>query len=296
MPALLDFVEAASGWSAQGRPLGRDTFREVLDQPGLAPAENCLLLEEADTVQGFCLVSPELPIGRAVLDLKVAPHLAGGYREREALRWGLVRATELGASIAHLCLDSYGPRATLLNEEGFSQVRTYSDMVWHKDALPEWEIPPGFAVGSFQSGDAALLAEVQNAAFAGSWGFCPNTVEQIEYRTSMANTSHGGILFLYQGERAAGYCWTCIAPVDKGIRGLVGMIGIAPEFRGRGISRTILLAGMEYLRSINVVDIGLQVDGSNTPAIRLYTSVGFERAGDLYWFERELKPLITPIC
>ena len=292
----MDFLEAAGGWSGQGRELGRDTFREVLNQPGLKPSENCLLLEQADKVQGFCLVSPELLIGRTVLDLKVARPWAGGSLEREALRWGIVRSTELGAHVTHLCLDNYGPRATRLEEVGFSQVRAYRDMVWHKAALPEWKIPPGFSVRSFQSEDAAMLTEVQNAAFARSWGFCPNTVEQIIHRTSMANTSHRGILFLFQGEKPAGYCWTCISPVDNGIRGVIGMIGIVPEFRGRGISHTILLAGMEYLRSIDVADIGLQVDASNTPAIRLYTSVGFEAAGDLYWFERGLEGAITPIC
>ena len=63
------------------------------------------------------------------------------------------------------------------------------------------------------------------------------------------------------------------------------MIGVVPDYRGRGISRTILLASMDYLRSLDVADIGLQVDGSNTPATRLYTSVGFEKVGELHWFE-----------
>ena len=43
---------------------------------------------------------------------------------------------------------------------------------------------------------------------------------------------------------------------------------------------------MKYLRSINVADIGLEVDGTNTPAIRLYHSVGFEKVGERQWFER----------
>ncbi len=45
---------------------------------------------------------------------------------------------------------------------------------------------------------------------------------------------------------------------------------------------------MDYLQSINVDEIGLHVDGNNTPAIRLYTSVGFEKVGELHWYEYNL--------
>ncbi len=72
------------------------------------------------------------------------------------------------------------------------------------------------------------------------------------------------------------------------------MIGVVPDFRGRGTSRSILLAGMEYLKTCNVSDIGLQVDETNTPAIRLYTSVGFEKEGERQWFERALSRTSTP--
>ncbi len=76
----------------------------------------------------------------------------------------------------------------------------------------------------------------------------------------------------------------------------MGMIGVVPDYRGQGVSRAILLAGMEYLGSIGVAVIALQVDGSNTPAIGLYTSVGFEKAGEHQWFERDLERSTTPNC
>ena len=104
----------------------------------------------------------------------------------------------------------------------------------------------------------------------------------------MANTSHQGILLLCEADKAAGYCWTCLVPVENGIKGIIGMIGVVPGYRGRGISRPILLEGMKYLTSIDVTEIALQVDGSNAPAIGLYLSVGFEKAGESQWFGREL--------
>lgn len=294
LPDLLDSVETINSWGNQGSELGRRTFRELLAQPGLDPSNNCFVVEEAGKIQGYCLVVPETPIGRAVLELTMSPRLAASPIEREVIRSAVGRARKLGVRYVHLCLGNPSPKAVLLKEEGFSLVRTYWDMVWHRDELLPFAVPDGFALRSFQPGEAKVLTEVQNAAFAGSWGFCPNTVAQIEYRSSMVNTPTKGILLLYHGDKTAGYCWTCIAPAEGNLRGVIGMIGVVPEYRGRGVSHTILLAGMECLKSLGVTEIGLQVDGSNTPAIRLYTSVGFEKAGERYWFELDLSRGATP--
>lgn len=286
LPALLEFVEALCSWGSQGRELGLQTFKQTLRQPGLDSEENCFLAVEGGRVQGYCLVFPELPIGRVVLQLDVALPLSGGSLARDLVRSGVNRARELGVKVAHVCVAGPSTKDKLLQEERFHPVRAYWEMLWRHEELETVSVPPGFTVRAFQPGDAPVLTAIQNAAFEGSWGFCPNTAAQIEYRSSMANTSKKGILLLFHGDETAGYCWTCITPLEGNTRGVIGMIGVAPDYRGQGLSRTILLAGMEYLRSINVADIGLEVDGSNTPAIRLYNSVGFEKVGERQWFER----------
>ncbi|MCI0903856.1 MAG: GNAT family N-acetyltransferase, partial [Chloroflexi bacterium] len=171
---------------------------------------------------------------------------------------------------------------------GFYRVRTYLDMLWNQDELPEVELPQGYSVRPFRNGDTPLLTRIQNDAFTGSWGFCPNTEQQIEYRTHMPNTSQAGILFLFDGESPAGYCWTVMAPAGNGVRGMVGMIGVAPNYRGKGVSRYILQAGMKHLRSVGLAEIGLEVDGDNSPAVRLYKTTGFKTMGERHWFERVL--------
>ena len=72
-------------------------------------------------------------------------------------------------------------------------------------------------------------------------------------------------------------------------QGVIGSIGLAPEFRGGGISRLILAAGMRYLRSAGADYIRLEVDGNNAPAIRLYQSMGFQKTGELHWYEHRLE-------
>ena len=146
-------------------------------------------------------------------------------------------------------------------------------------------MPDGFSVRQFQGGDLEALTEIQNAAFKGSWGFSPNTPEQIKYRTGLSDTSAEGILLLKHEDKTAGYCWTNLIPVDGELRGVIGMIGLSPDYRGQGISSAILLAGMKYLQSVDTVDVRLEVDESNVPARRLYTWAGFEKARELHWFE-----------
>ncbi len=289
-----DLLELASSVQSSGAPQDREItrrdFREVLEQPWLEPAENCLLLEVEGRIRGYCLIIPELPIKRAVLAPDIAGELAGSEEEAKLIDRAVARSWELGTVVAHLCLSQDSPRRHLLESKGFSLERVYWDMLWREEWLRQNVVPAGFRIGAFQSGDTATLTQIQNEAFTGTWGFAPNTVDQIEYRSSMSNTAHPGILFLYSGDRVAGYCWTCFAPSDGQLKGIIGMFGVSPDFRGRGLSKPLLLAGMEYLKSAGVAEIGLHVDGINAPAIALYKSVGFQKVGELHWYELRTRP------
>ena len=286
--ALAEFVASHSSPNSEQYDLCLNTFRGVLRQPGLDPTENCFVLESGGQMKGLALVFREFPIGRSVIELMTAPELAGGPDEVELAQRAVARAEAEKLTVAHVCAMPGSGRDKVLEQLGFTKVRTYLDMLWNEDELPELELPQGYSVRAFQTGDTPLLTRVQNDAFTGGWGFCPNTEEQIDYRTHMANTSQAGILFLLDGDTPAGHCWTVLVPGDNGVRGMIGMIGVVPEYRGKGVSRHILQAGMKHLRSIGLAEIGLEVDGNNGPAVGLYKSTGFKTIGERHWFERVL--------
>ena len=291
LPDLLEFASMVqTGGAPQDREITRRDFREVLEQPWLNPVENCLLLEVEGQIRGYCLIIAELPIKRAVLAPDIAGDLAGSEEEAKLIDRALARSWELGTVVAHLCLSQDSPRQHLLESKGFSLERIYWDMLWREEWLPQNVVPAGCRIGAFQVGDAATLTQIQNEAFAGTWGFAPNTLDQIEYRSCMRNTAHPGILFLYSEGRVTGYCWTCFAPSHGKLKGIIGMIGVSPDFRGRGLSKPLLLSGMEYLKSAGVAEIGLHVDGINAPAIALYKSLGFQKVGELHWYELRTQP------
>ncbi len=287
-PALAEFVASHDNTTTEIHDLCLSTFQGVLGQPDLDPTVHCLVLEDAGEIKGLALVFREFPIGRSIIEIMTAPELADSPDEVELVRRALALAEAAKLTVAHVCVMPDSGRDKVLEQVGFTKVRTYLDMLWNEDQLPNLELPQGFSVRSFQKGDTPLLTRVQNDAFTGSWGFCPNTENQIEYRTQMPNTSHAGIVFMFEGDNPAGYCWTVLVPGDNGIRGIIGMIGVVPDYRGKGVSRHILHAGMKHLRSIGLAEIGLEVDGNNDPAVGLYKSVGFKVMGERHWFERVL--------
>ena len=286
--ALAEFVASLDSPSSELHDLCLRTFQGVLGQPGLDPTENCLALEQSGQIKGLALIFREFPIGRSIIEVMTTSDLAGSPDEIDLVQQAVAKAESQKLSVAHICVMADSGRGKMLEQAGFTKVRTYLDMLWSMDELAELELPEGYSVRSFQTGDTPLLTQVQNDAFTGSWGFCPNTEEQIEYRTQMPNTSKDGILFLMEGNSPAGYCWTVMVPAENGVRGVIGMIGVVPDYRGKGVSRHILQAGMKHLRSIGLAEIGLEVDGNNAPAVGLYESAGFKTMGERHWFERVL--------
>ena len=302
LPALLDFVIPLRQNDGDVNPdaaVHRSVFTDIMRLPGCDQQRDCLLLfqdagDGTPALQGFCLVFPEpsgkdSPGGRCVLNIHVVPGDEYEPGWRVLLRAGLRRTRETGSAVAHIALWPPYDRAEALAADGFVAARVYWNMTWENQAIPDAVMPDSYQVRSFTEHDVAALTATHNSAFAGTWRFAPYTEQQTAHRAGMANTSYDGIKLLFHDEQLAGYCWTLLMSDGQRQQGVIGSIGLAPEFRGGGISRLILAAGMRYLRSAGADYIRLEVDGNNAPAIRLYQSMGFQKAGELHWYEHRLE-------
>ncbi len=265
-----------------------DLLAEDLGRPGLLPEDNCTLFDSDDELVAASLIHPELPIGRAVLEMWLHPGHIEPSLQSALVQTGIAYAGSMGSRVLHVCVSPHGPWPLLLQNEGLAKVRTYWLMRWQEPELAPVELPEALSLGRYLPGNAEELTGIQNAAFGGHWGFCPNTSEEIAYRAEMSISPHDGILLLRSDAATVGYCWTCTLGDAPHSIGVISMIGIDPAFRGKGLSKPVLLAGMEYLRSQDVKYIQLDVDSENTPAVKLYSSIGFKVVEELHWFEASL--------
>jgi mycothiol synthase len=76
--------------------------------------------------------------------------------------------------------------------------------------------------------------------------------------------------------RLIGCCRTLELPGDDGRRrGEVAIVGLLPDWRGRGLGRQLLRWGVGYLRSVGLTEIELSVEARNARALELYRQEGF---------------------
>ena len=284
--ALVEVIGAIFQDQPSDHPVDRVLFRKWLEQPGFQPERDLLIAEVEGRIAGYALLTPEVPIGRTVVAGGVHPQLRRRGLGQQLLHAVVAHARALHLSRVHVCVPpgNAGTSVFLLNE-GFTPVRVHWYMRWRDGPLEVPVLPEGYALRSFTFGEEALLTEIQNTAFEDTWGFCPNTVEQIAYRVCLPGTRPEGIIFLTHREQVVGYNWTRIDGPSHQATGIICMTGVAPSYRSRGLGRAVVVAGMQYLKAQGVQRIELTVDRDNLPACRLYQALGFQRYAESHWYE-----------
>lgn len=135
--------------------------------------------------------------------------------------------------------------------------------------------------------DEEAWLEVNNAAFAwhpeqGGW-----TVDDVHHREEEPWFDPAGFLLHERDGRLAGFCWTKVhaePPVGE-----IYVIAVHPDFAGHGLGRALTVAGLAHLSA--KVDTGmLYVDADNTPAVKLYESMGFTRVSTNRAFVGDVAP------
>jgi len=273
--------------------LSPQVIRENLGRPNYSPEQDLFLVEISEAIVGYLNVIPEVKIGRVVLDCFVHP----GYRNKglatKLLAHAVRRAKALGAQVAHVSIHHGNTVAqTVLTGLGFQLIRRAHELKIDLTEIPLPEAAASFPIRHLEVGEEDKLTEIQNRSFTGSWGYHPNTEEQIKYETGMSNCEREGILLACEGDRPVGYCWTKIEggenPTADESKGRIFMIGVDPDYQGTGVGRELLLAGLSYLKGQGLRVAQLTVDSENRVANALYHSIGFEICDRSLWYEKVL--------
>jgi mycothiol synthase len=276
-------------------PAGRypptQVLRERLYRPNYSPEQDLFIVEAEQSIVGYMDVTPEMGIGRVILGCLIHP----GHRRRglasELLNYATRRAKEMGAKVAHVNVAQDNEVAkSVLSRLGFGFIRRFLKLRLDMAELCRQDTGQSDLVcRHLEIGEENKLTQIQNRCFVGSWGYNPNTVEEVIYSVNLGNCSVEDVILACEGDEAVGYCWTRLPyPVtgEEKRRGQIFMLGVAPEYRGSGFGKVILLAGLSYLQSKGIEVAELTVDSTNETACALYYSIGFKVWASILWYEK----------
>jgi mycothiol synthase len=282
---------------------------------------NVLLYTAGDHLAGYAHLDITDVVEGSSAELVVDPELRGRHLGRILVAHVLAETPD-----GRLRLWSHGehPAAAALSAAmGFTRMRSLWQLRRSLFApLPAPVVPPGVEIRTFRPGvdDKAWLA-LNARAFAshpeqGTW-----TVADLDQRIAEPWFSAEGFFLAErpdQGGRLVGFHWTKVHGEVEHVHGHrnqgepahehgqehphegdhagqlhghdpigeVYVVGVDPGEQGNGLGRALTLVGLRHLRALGLPDAMLYVDADNTPAIRLYTDLGFTRWDSDVMFRR----------
>jgi len=278
------------GWSSFSVSL-RDVI-EGLGRPHHFPEDNLFIAERAGDIVGYVDVIAEPNTGRVVLSCLVHPEYCGNGVATKLIERAVDRARELKVRRVHVSIPETSTKAQeLFVNMGFEFIRHFLELELD---LSEAHLPEMGKIGPryrhMKGGEEDKLVHIQNRSFADTWGFNPNTVEEIVYRIGLPNCAPEDVILACDGNTVIGYCWTRTYPrednVIRGGNGRIHMLGVDPDHRGRGIGKEVILAGLSYLKGKGLGIVELTADSENEAARALYRSAGFQVRRRSLWYEK----------
>jgi mycothiol synthase len=273
-----------------GRCVSMQFIAKQLKRPNCCPEQDLFIAEVDEGVVGYIDIERELAIGRVVLDCKVHPEHRRRGLATALFNNAISRARELGAKAAHVNIgENSVVAAKMLSGLGFSLVRRFLELRLDIGRVDGFGTHPAIECRCLRPGEEDKLTELQNCAFVGTWGYNPNTVEQITFRINSSTCSRDDIVLTYERDRAIGCCWTgisCEEGIPSVIKGRIHMLGVDPDHRRKGIGRELMVAGLTRLKNRGLRIAELTADSENRAARALYESLGFEVQANTLWYQK----------
>jgi mycothiol synthase len=247
----------------------------------LNPQEHIRLwYDDEDKLVGYAVLGED-----PSFDCQVLPEFEWSGIETEAMAWAETRVTELckrdaqqwGGNFVSGARQDDEKRIAFLIAHGFRYCGDFAEVNMMRsldEPIPESTLPAGCQVR-----EVVGVSEISNRATAQREVWHPWTVGNVsgdDYARLMRLPGYhreldvvavapDGIIAAYVN------CW--IDPVNR--IGDFGPVGARPAYRRQGLTRAVLLEGLRRLKARGMDRVCVSTGVSNTPALRLYESVGF---------------------
>jgi mycothiol synthase len=222
----------------------------------------------------------------STLDCQVLPGYEGSGIEAEALDWAETRLGDLRIAnhkrwsepLTSWARQDDVKQIAFLEQHGFSYSGEHAEvnlLRWLDEPLPEPALPAGFRVRSVD----ADKDEISRRAAAQRRVWQPWTVGEVsdeDYARLMCLPGYDqelDVVAVAPDGAIAAYVNGWIDPVNR--IGDFGPLGALPAYRRQGLARAALLESLRRMKERGMVRVCISTGVSNTPALRLYESVGF---------------------
>lgn len=149
----------------------------------------------------------------------------------------------------------------------------YEWVAWHASLLER------HALAKFES----FRCEIDTQVFPslGDPASCRNLMSEIVQRATFVPRATW-LITCRLGERIFEDCGTIQGLVQTGRWGAIQNVGVAPEHRGRGLGKALILKSLAGFQMAGVPHVYLEVTSRNAVAVQLYRSLGFRLARTTY--------------
>ena len=177
------------------------------------------------------------------------------------------------------------PRCRLFARFGLQPYHIYHELVLPAARVsPAPPVLPGIIIQPWHDSHCELAVSLRNRAFAESWGYQPTTARALRrcfnsgrYEPEFTFTAWETLPASPQ--RMIGLIHCCLGwtrKLQQVNEAEIVWLAVAPEVRGRGVGRTLVLTAINKLREAGVDTISVGADNpAGSPAPRVYTGLGF---------------------
>ena len=274
--------------------LTAQSIKDALARPGYNPQSNLFIVIADKNIVGYIDIAIESSVGRAITTGIIHPNYRRMGLATQLFHLAEEHTRQLGLPVIQTSVDENDEYAQMVIQRlGLRPVHRFIE--WRLDSsachLCDNQ-SSNYLYRHLKQGEEPDLVHIQNHSFEGTWGYNPNTLDDIVYQLKQGARSIDDVIVVHRENSILGYCW-----IDRSLgvnhtihtnKARILMLGIDPAHQGKGLGKKILIAALVFLKSKGIEVIEVTSDEENVAACKLYHSLGFKQVSATIWFEKKL--------